>query len=149
MKSLQIMVVHGPNLNLLGEREPNIYGSLTLEDINQAIADLAKEFSVTPLFFQSNAEGEIIDFLHDHRFSADGLLINPAAYTHYSIAIRDAIAAINLPAVEVHLSDIHSREEFRRTSVIRDVCLDQVSGLGLESYLQGLRRLVEFIRPAR
>ncbi|NQT25067.1 type II 3-dehydroquinate dehydratase [candidate division KSB1 bacterium] len=133
-----ILIVHGPNLNLLGEREPEVYGTMTLDDLNREILLYAYSKEVDALFFQSNHEGEIIDFLHDKRNTANGLVINPGAFTHYSIAIRDAIAGINIPAVEVHLSDIHKRESFRKTSVIKDICIDQISGLGKESYLRGL-----------
>jgi 3-dehydroquinate dehydratase-2 len=143
----RILVVHGPNLNLLGEREPGIYGTLTLGEIDRRIREAAGRLSATVRCYQANGEGEIIDFLHRGRKWAQGLLINPAAYTHYSIAIRDAIAAVGLPAVEVHLSDIRRREAFRRKSVIRAVCLAQVSGLGWRSYTVGLERLTRALRP--
>lgn len=138
----KILIVHGPNLNLLGEREPEVYGAGTLDDLNNAIAALAQELQVDVEFFQSNHEGAIIDFLHDQRKSADGVVINPGALTHYSYALRDAIAGIGLPTVEVHLSDIHRREPFRRISVTREVCIAQISGKGRDSYLEGLRLLV-------
>jgi 3-dehydroquinate dehydratase-2 len=141
-----ILVVHGPNLNLLGEREPEVYGALTLDDLNREILLYAYSKQADVLFFQSNHEGEIIDYLHDKRKTADGLVINPGAFTHYSIAIRDAIAGISIPAVEVHLSDIHKRETFRKKSVIKDVCIDQISGLGKESYLRGLDVLLAYIK---
>lgn len=137
-----ILVIHGPNLNLLGERETAVYGKLTLKEINTKISAAAKGAGATVRFFQSNAEGEIIDKLHQQRKWAQGVIINPAAYTHYSYAIRDAIAAIEKPTVEVHLSDIKKREAFRRISVIEAVCVDQVSGLGWKSYTEGLRRLL-------
>jgi 3-dehydroquinate dehydratase-2 len=142
MHMKKILVIHGPNLNLLGVRQPEIYGHLTLADINGEIERLANGLQVTVKFFQSNHEGYIVDFLHDQRDWADGVLINPGALAHYSYSLRDAIAAIRLPTVEVHLSDIYSREPFRKISVIREVCLDQVSGRGLSSYLDGLRILV-------
>jgi len=141
----KILFIHGPNLNLLGEREPEIYGHLTLQQVNEQIAALAEKCQVEPVFFQSNHEGRLIDFLHEHRRNAAGVVINPGALTHYSYALRDAIAAINLPAVEVHLSDIHRREAFRRISVIREVCLAQISGLGVESYRRALESLLGFL----
>lgn len=151
-KILKILVVHGPNLNLLGEREPEIYGKMTLADVNHAIQSLADELGVQVNFFQSNHEGALIDFLHAQRNTADGLIINPGALTHYSYALRDAIAGVRLAAIEVHLSDIHHREPFRQISVIREVCIEQISGQGLNSYLEGLRRLVIYLqtypRPA-
>ena len=143
---MKILVIHGPNLNLLGEREPEVYGSTTLDKVNQLIEAKAKDFGVDLLFFQSNHEGAIIDFLHQHRNTAHGVLINPGALTHYSYALRDAISGVQLPAVEAHLSDIHKREEFRRRSVIKEVCITQISGKGVESYLQGLVFLVEHLR---
>jgi 3-dehydroquinate dehydratase-2 len=142
---LQIMVLHGPNLNLLGEREPEVYGRTTLADLNQLIAQKAEELGVGTVFFQSNHEGALIDFIHEHRKTAHGLLINPGAFTHYSYALRDAIAGVHLPAVEVHLSDIHKREPFRQISVIKEVCLSQISGKGVHSYLEGLQVLVSFL----
>ncbi len=136
MKS--ILLIHGPNLNLLGEREPEVYGKRTLRELNQELEVFAAQSQVEIVCFQSNHEGALIDFLHEHRKRADALVINPGALTHYSYALRDAIAGVRLPAVEVHLSDIHAREEFRRVSVIRDVCLDQISGGGIESYQRGI-----------
>lgn len=138
----KILVVHGPNLNLLGEREPEVYGSQTLEELNDQIRRFCEERGLEVKFFQSNHEGEIIDFLHRERRWADGVVINPAAFTHYSYAIRDALEAIGLPAVEVHLSDIYKRETFRRISVIAPVCIAQVSGKGCQSYLEGIERLL-------
>ena len=143
---LNILVVHGPNLNLLGDREPEVYGSMTLQDVDERIATKASELDIAPKFFQSNHEGVIIDFLHENRKTADGLVINPGALTHYSYALRDAIAGIQVPAVEVHLSDIYNREPFRRVSVTKEVCLDQVSGKGVDSYLEGLKILADYIR---
>jgi len=137
------LILHGPNLNLLGEREPEIYGTLTLEELNAEIERFAARRGVEVRIYQSNHEGELIDLIHEHRRWAEGLVINPGALTHYSYALRDAIAAVGLPAVEVHLSDIHSREPFRRRSVIKDVCLGQIAGRGLESYLEGIELLLE------
>lgn len=138
-----ILIIHGPNLNLLGEREPELYGDMTLEEINQKIYQFAKDKGLSTRSFQSNSEGALIDFLQQNREWADGVVINPAAYTHYSIAIRDAISAVGLPAVEVHLSDIHQREEFRRKSVIKDVCIAQFTGDGWESYTKGIEALLK------
>lgn len=137
-----IFVIHGPNLNLLGEREPELYGTETLEEINQYISDRAREYDLRVSFFQSNHEGAIIDKLHEVRGEVDGVVINPAAYTHYSYAIRDAIAAIKVPTVEVHLSDISRREAFRRVSVLADVCVYQIMGYGRDSYVYAIETLL-------
>jgi 3-dehydroquinate dehydratase-2 len=141
----RILFIHGPNLNLLGAREPEIYGRMTLAQANEQIAAFAAKCQVEPVFFQSNHEGQIIDFLHAHRRDAVGIVINPGALAHYSYALRDAIAAVQLPAVEVHLSDIHRREAFRHISVMREVCLAQISGLGVESYRRGLEVVLGFL----
>lgn len=140
------MVIHGPNLNLLGTRELPVYGNLTLSEINKQIKKFAKTQSVKVKTYQSNHEGRIIDCIHRAEKKCNGLVINPGAYTHYSYAIRDTLAAVSIPAVEVHLTDIHKREEFRKTSVIAPVCLDQISGLGVNSYLKGIERIVENVR---
>lgn len=137
---MRILVIHGPNLNLLGVRETDIYGPQTLEWINNSLKELAKELNAELVIKQSNHEGEIVDFIQNSK-DCSGILINPAAYTHTSIAIRDAIAAVNKPTVEVHLSNIYKREEFRRTSLIAPVALGQVSGFGSQSYFLGLRAL--------
>lgn len=134
----KILVVNGPNLNLLGKREPALYGDKSLEDLNKRLNSLAKELDLTLQFFQSNHEGEIIDFIQNESDSAHGMIINPGAYTHYSIAIRDAIAAVDLDTVEVHISNIHDREEFRRNSVIAPVCTGSIVGFGFYGYAMAL-----------
>jgi 3-dehydroquinate dehydratase-2 len=143
---LRILVANGPNLNLLGTREPDVYGTTTLDDIEAMVAERAAALGVEVYFFQSNHEGAIIDRLHEAIGVCDGVVLNPGAYTHYSYAIRDAIAAIGIPVIEVHLSDISAREEFRRVSVTAPVCVGQVSGLGTGSYLEGLESLVSRLR---
>ena len=140
---MKILILHGPNLNLLGEREPDIYGHLTLKEINKKIEAYLKERKSQGRIFQSNGEGALIDFLHKNRKWAQGLVINPGAYTHYSFAIRDAIRSVGIPAVEVHLSDVKNREEFRKISVISPVCIAQISGLGWNSYIEGIKVLLE------
>jgi len=139
---VKILLVNGPNLNLLGTREPEIYGTATLGDIEHAVAGLAKELGAEIECFQGNGEGEIVDRLHAARGRVDAVLINPAAYTHTSVALRDAVVALGLPTVEVHLSNIHAREEFRRRSYLSDVVLGTIAGFGVQSYLLGLRALV-------
>ena len=136
---MKFLVINGPNLNLLGKREPALYGTRTLEEINAEIQRVATESGVEVGFFQSNIEGEIVNFLQQCYFDRkDGVVINPGAYTHYSYAIRDAIAGISIPAIEVHISNIHKREDFRRTSVIAPVCTGQICGLGINGYLLAL-----------
>ncbi len=130
----KILVIHGPNLNLLGEREPGVYGTDNFDSINDEITALALEKGMHCEIFQSNHEGEIIDELHLARKSFDAVILNAGAYTHYSYAIRDAIAAIRIPVIEVHLSNIHARDEFRHKSVIAPVCVGQIAGFGKRSY---------------
>jgi 3-dehydroquinate dehydratase-2 len=142
---MKLLILHGPNLNLLGTREPEIYGSLTLSDINARLVELAAEDQVELVCKQSNHEGELIDLLHDARTWADGVVLNPGAYTHTSIALRDAISAIGLPVIEVHLSNVYAREEFRHVSMISAVCRGKVLGFGWRSYSLGLKGLVELL----
>ena len=139
---MNVLVIHGPNLNLLGSREPEIYGRATLPDIDLRIAREAAALEVTVRTVQTNAEGEIVDALQAARADVDGIVINAGAYTHYSYAIRDAIAAIGIPVVEVHLSNVAAREPFRAISVIAPVCLGSIAGFGVESYVLALRALV-------
>ena len=141
----KILVIHGPNLNLLGQRETDIYGEVTMESINQSLKDALNGSGVEADFFQSNHEGELVDAIGKARDGYAGILMNPAAYTHTSIAIRDAVAAFGKPVVEVHLSNIHKREEFRHQSMIAGVCVGQVCGFGAESYLLGLKGLLAAI----
>jgi 3-dehydroquinate dehydratase II len=135
---VKILVIHGPNLNLLGNREPGIYGKVTIEGINKKLKEIAKKKKVALEIFQSNHEGEIVDKIGKAKNKYDALLINPAAYTHTSVAIRDAILAIGIPAVEIHLSNIYAREDFRHNSLIAAVVKGQISGFGVDSYLYGL-----------
>lgn len=136
-----ILIINGPNLNMLGVREPGIYGSETLETLYNKIENKAKVLNVAIEFYQSNIEGEIINKIHQALGKFDGIVINPGAYTHYSYAIRDAIASVNLPAIEVHISNVHKREEFRHISVTAPVCVGQISGLGTNGYLYALEEL--------
>lgn len=139
MSSVNILVLHGPNLNLLGEREPGIYGTDSLAAVNAQVLALAKDLGVAVRINQSNHEGELVDLIQDARTWADAIVINPGAFTHYSLALHDALRAVNLPTVEVHLSNLHVREPFRRRSVIAPVAAGQIAGFGVDSYLLGLR----------
>ncbi len=140
-------MIHGPNLNLLGQREKDIYGTTTLEEINHKLTELAKENHLMLEIFQSNHEGELVDKIGKAKEdNIKAILINPAAYTHTSIAIRDALAAVTIPTVEVHLSNIYAREDFRHTSLIAPVAQGQISGFGLNSYLLGLKAIVELLK---
>ncbi len=142
---MKVLIINGPNLNLLGEREPEIYGSDTLEDLNQFIVSHKEAKGLDLHFYQSNHEGAIIDFLQGHRKSASGVVINPGGLTHYSIALRDAISGCQIPTVEVHISDVHAREDFRKVSVVTDVCIEQISGRGRQGYIDGINVLKRVI----
>ncbi|MEA2063120.1 MAG: type II 3-dehydroquinate dehydratase [Gemmatimonadota bacterium] len=141
MKKSKIMVVHGPNLNLLGKREQGIYGAESLDDIHHQLENLGKKLQMELSFFQSNHEGEIIDFLHQGMNNAGGLVINPGGLTHTSVCLRDAIKAIDMPTIEVHLSNIYAREEFRHKSLISPVCVGVIAGFGMMGYLYALEAL--------
>ena len=144
-RAFRILFVDGPNLNVLGEREPSVYGRETLADIREAVTAAARTEGATVAFFQSNHEGEIVDRLQAAKRRFDGIVINPAAYTHTSLALRDAISAVGIPAVEIHLSNIHKREPFRHHSFIAEVAVGQIAGFGADSYLLGLRAAVQII----
>lgn len=146
---IKILVIHGPNLDLLGKREPDVYGNFSLAEVNKQLRKIAQEKQVQIEFLQSNHEGKIVDAIGKADGKFDVLLINPAAYTHTSIAIRDAIAAIALPTVEVHLSNIYAREEFRHTSLIAPVASGQVSGFGIDSYILGLQAAIKLVKTSK
>jgi len=143
---MKILILHGPNLNLLGTREPEVYGLMTLDDINEKMIALGKELGIEVTCLQSNHEGALIDALHDARTWASGVVFNPGGYTHTSIALRDAISAIVIPVIEVHLSNVYAREEFRHVSFVSAVCKGKVTGFGWRSYELGLRGLVDIIK---
>jgi len=143
----KVLVIHGPNLNLLGTREKDVYGKTTLDEINQLLTKTAQEQSITLDILQSNHEGEMIDAIGKAKNSqVEAILINPAAYTHTSVALRDAVAAVDIPTVEVHLSNIYAREDFRHNSLIAPVCHGQISGFGANSYLLGLQAIITLLK---
>ena len=144
---MKITVIHGPNLNMTGIRQPEIYGTATFSDITAQIDRLAEDLQITLAQFQSNHEGEIVDLIQAcHTDGTTGIVINPGAYTHYSFAVADAISAVDIPAVEVHLSNVHAREEFRRKSVVAPYCIGQISGFGAEGYIMAIKFLVNYRR---
>ena len=140
-----VLILHGPNLNLLGEREPGVYGATTLAQIDQLLVELGEELGLEVHTEQANGEGALIDLLHETRKWAHGVIFNPGGYTHTSVALRDAVAAIKIPVIEVHLSNVYAREEFRRRSLIAAVCAGSLTGFGVDSYLLGLRALAHII----
>jgi 3-dehydroquinate dehydratase-2 len=143
---MRVIVIHGPNLNLLGKREVGLYGDRTLEEVNSTIKSQAAELGIETLFFQSNSEGQLIDFIQKESPNADGIIINPGALTHYGLSLRDALSDCRLPVIEVHLSNIYAREEFRHQSVIAPVARGQISGLGWRGYIAALRSMVAELR---
>lgn len=145
----KILVLHGPNLNLLGIREPQVYGSASLDEINKKLIQWAKRESVQVEIRQSNSEGELVNWIQEAMGRYQGIVINPAAYTHTSIALRDAILSTGMPTVEVHLSNIYKRESFRHQSYIADVAIGQISGFGADSYLLGLQAMVDYLRKGQ
>ena len=146
---MRILLINGPNLNLLGQRQPDIYGSTTLQEIVDAVRHRASEHGVTIADFQSNIEGEIVDFIQNHAAGADGVIINAGALTHYSLALRDVFEAVQKPVVEVHISNIYAREEFRHHSVVADIAVGQISGLGWRGYIAALDSLVGILNEKK
>ncbi len=145
----KLLLIHGPNLNLLGSREPGIYGTVTLDEINARMQQVASENGAELRVFQSNSEGALVDAIQDARNWADGIVINPGAYAHYSIALRDALSSVKLPTIEVHLSNIHAREEFRHRLVLTPVCVGMICGLGWRSYLYAVQALIALLQERK
>lgn len=143
---MKILVINGVNMNMLGIREPDKYGSMTLKDLEKNLYAYSFELGIDIETYQSNHEGEIVEKIHSAYNNADGIVINPGAYTHTSVAIRDALSAVNIPTVEIHMTNIHSREDFRHKSLIAPVCMAQISGFGFDSYKLGLKGLVNFLK---
>ena len=148
-KIIKILIIHGPNLNLLGERSPEHYGTGSFKSLEKHIRLTAQSLQIKIKSYQSNYEGKLIDIIHRYRRWTGGIIINPGALTHYSYALRDALEAVNKPVIEVHLSDIHQRDDFRKVSVIKSVCLDQITGEGFESYTEGLKKFKKIIKNER
>lgn len=146
MPSPRVLVLHGPNLNLLGTREPEVYGRDTLDDVNRTLEALAGELGASVICKQSNSEGALVDALHEARTTCAGVVFNPGGYTHTSVALRDAISAIQIPVVEVHLSNVYARESFRHKSLLAPVCLGSIAGFGVDSYRLGLRALLDYLK---
>ena len=144
-KTIKILVIHGPNLNLLGSREPDVYGKLSIETINQNLQNLAKTLGISLEIFQSNHEGEIVTKIQEAKEDCSAIVMNPAAYTHTSVAIRDAVSAVSIPTIEVHLSNIYAREKFRHESLIAPVAVGQISGFGAKSYELGLLAAIDVL----
>lgn len=142
---MKILVLNGPNLNLLGTREPDKYGTQTLADIENFVRNEALKLNVEVVFYQSNIEGKLVNKIQEAKAHFDGIVMNPAAYTHTSVAIRDAILAVNIPTVEIHLSNIHTREEFRKTSLTAPACIGQITGFGANSYKLGLIAITDYL----
>ena len=142
---MKILILNGPNLNLLGTREPEKYGNQTLSDVENFVKEEASKLNVEVDFYQSNIEGELVDKIQEAKGNYDGIVLNPAAYTHTSVAIRDALLAVQIPTIEVHISNIHTREEFRKTSLTAPACVGQLTGFGINSYKLGLIALVDYL----
>jgi 3-dehydroquinate dehydratase II len=147
--TLRVLLLNGPNLNLLGQREPDVYGTMTFEELNKRVRDYAKEIGIELKMLQSNHEGVLIDAIHEAADWADAIVINPGAYTHYSYAIADALKAVRLPAIEVHLSNVQARDEFRRTSVVAPSTVGQIAGFGSVSYLLALQAAKGIVQQGR